>query len=135
MKKRALGALFIAAMVVIGVFVAPTGASALPTSTTKIGAWSQFGSWKAFDEGAGQMDVYRGYDNGFNYPTWQQVPAGHRYRGPQNLDTVINDYSFQIPPAELITGAWDARLRTFIASTPTNVVLTNQHEPEQEIQA
>jgi hypothetical protein len=135
MKKKALGALFIAAMVIIGVFVAPTGASALPTSTTKIGAWSQYGSWTAFNAGAGQMDVYRGYDNGFHYATWQQVPAGHRYRGPQNLDTVINDYSFQIPPAQLMAGTFDAQLRTFIASTPKNIVLTNQHEPEQEIQA
>jgi hypothetical protein len=81
------------------------------------------------------MDVYRGYDSGFRYATWQQIPNGQRYRGPQNLATVINDYSFQIPPAQLISGAYDARLRTFLASTPRNVVLTNHHEPEQEIEA
>jgi hypothetical protein len=135
MKKRAPGALFVAALVVIGVLVAPPGAGASPTSVTKIGAWSQFGNWTAFNAGAGQMDVYRGYDSGFNYPTWQQIPSGQRYRGPQNLPTVINDYSFQIPPAQLIAGLWDDRLRTFIASTPRNVVLTNHHEPEQEIEA
>lgn len=135
MRKRALGALFVAALVVIGVLVAPTGAGASPTSGTKIGAWSQFGSWTAFDQGAGQMDVYRGYDNGFRYATWQQIPAGQRYRGPQDLDTVMNDYSFRIPPAQLISGAYDARLRTFLASTPPNVVLSNYHEPEQEIEA
>ena len=72
---------------------------------TKIGAWSQFGSWTAFDQGAGQMDVYRGYDNGFRYATWQQIPSGQRYRGPQNLASVMNDYSFRIPPAQLAAGA------------------------------
>ena len=39
------------------------------------------------------------------------------------------------PAGPAISGAYDARLRTFIASTPRNVVLTNHHEPEQEIEA
>jgi hypothetical protein len=135
MKKRGLGALVVAALVLLGVLVAPTGAGASLTSATKIGAWSQYGNWTAFNQGAGQMDVYRGYDSGFRYATWSAIPVGQRYRGPQNLPTVINDYSFQIPPAQLIAGQWDDRLRTFIASTPLNVVLTNHHEPEQEIEA
>lgn len=132
MKKRALGTAIVAALVFMGVLVAPTGAGASPTSTTKIGAWSQYGNWTAFDAGAGPMDVYRGYDNGFRYPTWQQIPAGHRKTGNPGS---FNDYSFQIPPAQLAAGDWDARLRTFLASTPRNVVLTNHHEPEQEIEA
>ena len=132
MRTRALSALFVAALAFLGVLVAPTGAAASPTSTTKIGAWSQFGNWTAFDQGAGPMDVYRGYDSGFQYPTWQQVPPGHRKTGNPGS---FNDYSFQIPPAQLIAGTFDARLRTFIASTPRNVVLTNHHEPEQEIEA
>lgn len=135
MEKRGLGALFVTALVFLGVLVAPTGAGASLTSVTKIGAWSQYGNWTAFNQGAGQMDVYRGYDSGFRYPTWQDIPLGHRYRGPEDLPAVINDYSFQIPPAELAAGLWDDRLRTFIASTPLNVVLTNHHEPEQEIAA
>jgi hypothetical protein len=129
MKKQALGALFIAAMVVIGVFVAPTGASALPTSTTKIGAWSQFGNWTEFDLAVGPVDVYRGYGN-WN-ATWSQVPAGHRKTAPG----AMNDFSFRLPPAEVASGARDADLQAFIATTPTNVVLTNHHEPEQEIEA
>jgi hypothetical protein len=134
--RRTAGALLIAALVLLATLVTPSTAGASPTSVTKIGAWSQFGSWTAFNAGAGQMDVYRGYDNGFNYATWAQVPAGHRYRGPQNLASVINDYSFQIPPAQLAgSTVWDDRLAAFIASTPKNVVLTNQHEPEQEIAA
>jgi hypothetical protein len=133
--RRAAGTLLIAALVLLATLVMPSTAGASLTSGTKIGAWSQFGSWTAFDAGAGQMDVYRGYDNGFRYATWQQIPAGQRYRGPQNLPSVMNDYSFQIPPAQMIAGTWDARLRTFLASTPRNVVLTNHHEPEQEIEA
>ena len=131
-STRAGSALFISLFVLLGVLVAPTGAGASPTSVTKIGAWSQYGSWTAFDQGAGLMDVYRGYDSGFRYPTWQQIPAGHRKTGNPGS---FNDYSFQIPPAQLITGSWDERLRTFLASTPRNVVLTNHHEPEQEIDA
>jgi hypothetical protein len=78
------------------------------------------------------MDVYRGYDSGFRYPTWQQIPPGHRKTGNPGS---FNDYSFQIPPAQLAAGSWDDRLSTFLASTPRDVVLTNHHEPEQEIQA
>ena len=134
-QRRTAGALLLAALVMLATLVTPSTAGASATSTTKIGGWSQFGSWTAFDAGAGQMDGYRGYDSGFRYATWQQVPAGHRYRGPQNLAWGIKHYSFQLPRAELAAGTWDDRLRTFIASTPPNVVLTNHHEPEQEIEA
>ena len=98
-SRRTAGALLLAALVLLATLLAPSTAGASPTSTTKIGAWSQYGNWTAFNAGAGQMDVYRGYDSGFRYPTWQDIPLGHRYRGPQNLASVINDYSFQIPPA------------------------------------
>ena len=128
-RTRTLSALVIAGLVFLGVLVVPSGASASPTSQTKIGAWSQYGNWTAFDAAVGPVDVYRGYDSGFNHPTWDQIPAGHRHAGG------MNDYSFQIPPAQLAAGLWDQRLRTFIASTPRNVVLTNHHEPEQEIEA
>ena len=133
--RRSAGAVLLFTLALLAGLLAPGPAGASPTSVTKIGAWSQFGSWTAFDAGAGQMDVYRGYDSGFRYATWSQVPIGHRYRGPQNLASVINDYSFQIPPAELVAGKWDARLASFLATTPRNVVLTNHHEPEQEIEA
>ena len=126
-NKRALSALVLAAAVMLGVLVVPSTASALPTSTTKVGAWSR--DWTWFDANVGPVDVYRGYDNGFHYATWQQVPRNLAHPGG------INDYSFQIPPAQLARGLWDDRLRAFIRSTPPNIVLTNHHEPEQEIAA
>ncbi|MCW2635784.1 MAG: carbohydrate binding protein [Blastococcus sp.] len=125
--NRALTALIATGLALLGLLVTPTTAGASPTSVTKIGAWSQFGSWTAFDAAVGPVDVYRGY-GGWN-ATWQQVPAGHRHSGG------INDFSFRLPPAQVASGQQDAALRTFIASTPQNVVLTNHHEPEQEIQA
>jgi hypothetical protein len=127
-KSRPLGALCIAGLVMLGLLVSPPSAGASATSQTKIGAWTQYGSWAAFDAAVGPVDVYRGYDSGFR-ATWQQVPPGHRHSGG------INDFSFQLPPAQVVTGQHDAALRTFIASTPKNVVLTNHHEPEQEIQS
>jgi hypothetical protein len=44
----------------------------MPDSVTKIGACSR--GWAWFDADVGPMDVYRGYDSGFRYATWQQVP-------------------------------------------------------------
>ncbi|MCW2636076.1 MAG: hypothetical protein JWQ99_2443 [Blastococcus sp.] len=127
MKSRGLGALIIAGLVLVGSVVAPSSAGASPTSVTKVGAWSK--DWKWFDAAVGAVDVYRGYDSGFNYPTWQDVPPSLSHKGG------INDYSFQLPPAEVAAGVHDTKLQTFIASTPMNIVLTNHHEPEQEIQA
>jgi hypothetical protein len=125
-KSRALGALIIAGLVLLGLVVAPSSAGASATSVTKVGAWSK--DWKWFDAAVGPMDVYRGYDNGFHYPTWQQVPRALAHPGG------MNDYSFQLPPAEVMAGLHDAELQTFIASSPLNIVLTNFHEPEQEIE-
>jgi hypothetical protein len=126
-RKRTPGALVLAGLVLLGVLVAPSSASAMPDSVTKIGAWSR--DWTWFDANVGPMDVYRGYDSGFRYATWQQVPRHIAHPGG------LNDYSFRLPPAQLAAGQYDAQLRTFIASTPKNIVLTNHHEPEQEIDA
>ena len=105
---------------------APVAASA--SSATKVGAWSR--DWGWFDKAVGPVDVYRGYDGGFNFPTWQRTAAYQAHpAAPQN------DYSFQLPPAQVAAGTQDAVLRTFITSTPKNIVLTNYHEPEQEIEA
>jgi hypothetical protein len=108
--------------------VAPAPASASPTSVTKVGAWSR--DWKWFDQAVGPVDVYRGYDAGFNFSTWQQTVAYRAHPAARQ-----NDYSFQLPPAAVAAGTHDAALRAFIASTPKNIVLTNHHEPEQEIDA
>jgi PKD repeat protein len=43
------------------------------------------------------------------------------------------DYSIELPPGDVASGADDAELKTFIASTPKNIILTNDHEPEEEI--
>jgi hypothetical protein len=126
-RRRTAGAFTLAALVLLGVLVTPSAASASATSVTKIGAWSR--DWTWFDANVGPVDVYRGYDGGFHYPTWQQVPRSLAHPGG------MNDYSFQLPPADVASGADDAILTTFIASTPKNIVLTNHHEPEQEIQA
>lgn len=115
-----------AVLVLLAVLTSPAVATA-DTGGTKIGAWSR--NWAAFDAAVGPVEVYRGYDNGFRFPTWQQVPRNLAHPGG------MNDYSFQLPPAEVAAGRHDAALRTFIASTPTNIVLTNHHEPEQEIEA
>jgi hypothetical protein len=125
--KRAMGTLLMAGALFAGLCIAPSSAGASSTSVTKVGAWSK--DWTWFDAAVGPVDVYRGYDSGFHYPTWQQVPAAIAHPGR------MNDYSFQLPPAQVIAGTQDAALKTFIASTPTNIVLTNFHEPEQEIAA
>jgi hypothetical protein len=130
-RRRILGALVAAGVALGGLLVAPAAAHASATSLTKVGAWSR--DWTWFDAAVGPVDVYRGYDGGFHYPTWQQVPLSlshsKKYAGS------MSDYSFQLPPADVASGADDAILNTFIASTPKNIVLTNYHEPEQEIDA
>ena len=130
--RRSAGALLIAGLVFLSGLVVPSAASASSTSATKIGAWSQYGNWTQFDAGVGPVDVYRGYDSAFRWTTWQQVPAGHRKTGNPGG---FNDYSFRLPPAAVAAGQHDAGLRDFIATTPKNVVLSNHHEPEQEIDA
>jgi hypothetical protein len=126
-RSRTLAALVLAALSAVGLVAVPAVASASATSVTKIGAWSR--DWTWFDAAVGPVDVYRGYDGGFHYPTWQQVPAKLAHPGG------MNDYSFQLPPAAVAAGKDDAILKKFIASTPKNIVLTNHHEPEQEIAA
>jgi hypothetical protein len=123
---RRLVAVAAAALVPAAAVAVPAASS--PTSTTKVGAWSR--DWGWFDGAVGPVDIYRGYDSGFHFPTWQETVA---YRAHPNARQ--NDYSFQLPPAALAAGTHDAALRTFIASTPKNIVLTNHHEPEQEIEA
>jgi hypothetical protein len=126
-RTRTAGALVAAGLVFLGVCAVPATASASATSVTKIGAWSK--DWTWFDAAVGPVDVYRGYDGGFHYPTWQNVPRSLAHPGG------MNDYSFQLPPADVAAGLDDGILQTFIASTPKTIVLTNFHEPEQEIAA
>ncbi len=124
---RGAGALVLTAAVGTGVlFAAPATASV--TSATKVGAWSK--SWTWFDKAVGPVDIYRGYDPGFAFATWQDTNSYKAHPlAPQN------DYTFNLPPAEVASGAEDAKLITFLKTTPWNIVLTNYHEPEQEIDA
>lgn len=130
-RGRTWKALGLVAAVVGGVLLVPSAASASATSVVKIGAWSR--DWTWFNANVGAVDVYRGYDGGFHYPTWQQVPIA--LSQSKNHPGSMSDYSFQLPPADVASGKDDAILTTFIASTPPNIVLTNYHEPEQEIEA
>jgi hypothetical protein len=76
------------------------------------------------------MQIYRYYDSDFHYPTWDLTKAHLTHP-----NSPMDDYSFQLPPANIASGIDDPVLKTFIASTPKNIVLTNYHEPEQEIEA
>jgi hypothetical protein len=132
-RKRALGTLVSIGLALLSVFVVPSTAHASTSPPpTLVGAWSN--NWAWFDPNVGPMQVYRGYDNGFHYPTWQQVPKSLAHACAPTVPC-MNDYSFQLPPADVAAGLDDTILTTFIASTPTNIVLTNFHEPEQEIAA
>jgi hypothetical protein len=69
------------------------------------------------------------YDVGFHYPTWQQTAAYKEW------GSIAEDYLFQLPPRDVAIGADDSQLLRFIAPTPKNIILTNYHEPEQEVAA
>jgi hypothetical protein len=108
--------------------VAPAPASGSATSATKVGAWSI--DWPWFDRAVGPVDVYRGYDSGFSFSLWQDTATYQAHPNGAQFD-----YSFKLPPADVAAGLYDAKLKTFIASTPKNISLTNYHEPEEEVAA
>lgn len=89
------------------------------------GGYTSDPSW--YDAAIGPVQIYRSYDRGFSWATWQETPA---YRAHGDAP---EDYSFNLPPVALAAGAYDAELATFIASTPKDIILTDYHEPEQEV--
>ncbi len=93
-----------------------------------VGATSK--DWTWFDAAVGPAEIYRNFDSGFHYPTWATTQARALHPNAPRYD-----YSFNIPPAQAVAGLWDARLRTFVRSTPINTILSIWHEPEQEIEA
>jgi len=106
--------------------------SAVPTAGAPgvkplLGGWSK--SWSWYRATMGPVDIYRYYDSGWHFATYQQNTA-HAARAAN----AVSDYSFKLPPAEVAAGLHDDRLRTFIASTPKTIILTNHHEPEEEIE-
>jgi hypothetical protein len=102
----------------------PAGA----VSATKIGAHAQ--DWAAFDAASGPVQIYRDFDQGFSYARWQDTAA---YRA--HPAAPANDYSFHVLPQRLTDPAdpINGRLRSFLATTPKNIVITNFHEPDWDI--
>jgi hypothetical protein len=95
------------------------------SSKPLLGGWSADYAW--YDANIGPAKIYRTYDDGWTFATWQQTDAYVEH------GTAREDYSFQLPPAGVAAGTYDAQLRAFIATTPKNLIITNFHEPEQEI--
>jgi hypothetical protein len=92
-----------------------------------LGGFSRDSSW--YDATIGRATIYRQYDSGFHLTTWQRSYMSTR------AGSAVSDLSLSIPPAQLANGSYDARLWTFIRTTPKNLIITNQHEPEDNIEA
>jgi hypothetical protein len=92
-----------------------------------LGGYTRDPTWYAAH--VGPTHIRRCYDPAFQYPTWQQTAAF------KTFGTVPQDYSFQLPPADVASGVADARLRTFLATTPKDLIVTNYHEPEPWVDA
>ncbi|HET7399037.1 MAG TPA: hypothetical protein VFJ94_11020 [Intrasporangium sp.] len=122
--RRTLTAFVAAALAaVVALLVPPAATAAAPPPL--IGAHSLDYAW--LDAAVGPMQIYRDFDTGFSYPTWQDTKA---YKAHPNAPA--NHYSVTILPQRLLDPAdpINAQLQTFIASTPKNIILTNYHEPD-----
>jgi hypothetical protein len=120
----ALTMTLLAAAAVLLVPGQPAGAAPV----TKIGAHGQ--NWAAFDAAVGPVQIYRDFDQGFSYARWQDTAA---YRAHPNAPA--NDYSFHVLPQRLTDPAdtINANIKSFLATTPKNIVITNFHEPDYDI--
>lgn len=121
------GLAFSAALLLSAAGLHASSASADDAAAMPVGATAR--DWKWFDAAVGPTQIYRNFDTGFHYATWNQTKAFTLHPNAPRYD-----YSFNLPPAEVLTGAWDARIATFVASTPANTILSIWHEPEQEIE-
>jgi hypothetical protein len=104
--------------------------TAATTSSTLVGAASS--DWPWFDAAVGPVQVYRDFDvNGFHYATWQATPAYTRHP-----NALANDYSFDVLPQRLTdpTDPINDQIRSFLATTPKNLIITNFHEPDNVYQ-
>ena len=110
---------------VLAALAVPASARPAVAATTRVGAAST--DWPWLDSAIGQVQIYRDFDQGFSYTTWQRTAAYQRHP-----NAPANDYSFKILPQRLLDPAdsINARLRDFIATTPKNIILTNHHEPD-----
>lgn len=100
------------------------GAAATPT--TLVGASSS--DWAWFDQAVGPVQIYRVFDGGFHFATWQATNA---YR--QHPQATAFDYSIRVLPQRLTTPSdpVNAQIRSFLATTPKNLIITNWHEPDE----
>jgi hypothetical protein len=104
---------------------AATVAAATP-GTTLVGAASS--DWTWLDQAVGRLQIYRDFDvNGFHYARWQDTPAYLRHPS-----ATANDYSFDVLPQRLsdTTDPINDAIRAFLATTPTNLIITDYHEPD-----
>ena len=105
---------------------AAAGSASLPPYNSLIGAASTDATW--FDTNVGPVQIYRNYDvGGFHFSTWQQTKA---YTLHPNAPAY--DYSFEILPqvlADQASGA-QAQVAAWLATTPTNLQVTNYNEPD-----
>jgi hypothetical protein len=92
-----------------------------------VGAASR--DWKWFDAACGPAQIYRVFDGGFTYATWQQTAA---YRAHPNATAF--DYSIHVLPQRLTdpTDPINAQIASFLATTPKNIIITNFHEPDNK---
>lgn len=110
--------------------LSPAAVSPVPpaqgATTTLIGANSSDYSW--FDKAVGPVQIYRAFDGGFHFATWQATTA---YK--QHPNATAFDYSIRVLPQRLTdpTDLINAQIRSFLATTPKNLIITNWHEPDE----
>lgn len=93
----------------------------------KVGAVSANWSWT--DAALGPVGVYRSFDRGFSFATWQETKA---YLAHPNA--TFHDYSIRILPQRLADpdDPIIPSLRAFLSTTPPDLVITNYHEPDDK---
>jgi hypothetical protein len=113
-----------AAVVTVGTSAATAAA---PPPKPLLGGYAP--DWAWYTANIGPVQIHRVYDMGWHYSTFQQTPAaGDPAAG------MVTDYSFNLPPAGVANHQYDAQLKTFISSTPKNIILALWHEPEENIE-
>jgi hypothetical protein len=84
--------------------------------------------WQWFDNAIGPLPIYRIFDaDGFHYDTWQQTAAYQKHPNAPAFD-----YSFDTLPQRLTdpNDPINAKIRSFLATTPKNLIITDYHEPD-----
>jgi hypothetical protein len=128
-RRRLWSKLVVIALGVV-VMSSPAAFSPVPpaqgATTTRVGANSS--DWTWFDKAVGPVQIYRVFDGGFHYATWRATTA---YQ--QHPNAPAFDYSIRVLPQRLTnpTDPINAQIRSFLATTPKNLIITNWHEPDE----